>query len=496
MAEANPTDQASTGAEAPEAPEAVGKRKPKPFNLYTYKNHSLGDYVEAIAQFGTTDLYSTEPGELEHRNAKSRYKRTSRKEYVRQVARIERRQTRLRRLRALNRLDNQTEEMAGLQFPEAHHYIGKSQNEFDHIGEFLLTHSEDPAVKDFLPKLKKHLLPRVLEILRTEVAERGMGIPNVQVMALPNPNRDSESLFFRSDRLYKHRTLRINYTTYDVRRGQDVINPRTSHRDIMVLADTESNAESERFLYARILGIYHANVVYTGAGMLDYEPRRMEFLWVRWFHAVDPQETGFSSRRLDTVKFFPMAHGDAFGFLDPKDVLRACHIIPKMLLGKVHLDGIGMSRSARDVDDWHFYYVNRFVDRDMMMRYYWGLGVGHVYAHISADPRLRFPIVQVTLPDMQSHPTDDVQRYPTVDDVQPHPMDEDPVNHPGVLNGLYVLVGPQPIDGAMLEEPLEDPELGMEDRETDEWYDSDLSDGAKSSEDGSEDSDDAISLES
>lgn len=26
----------------------------------------------------------------------------------------------------------------------------------------------------------------------------------------------------------------------------------------------------------------------------------------------------------------------------------------------------------------------RFVDRDMMMRHYWGLGVGHTYARISA----------------------------------------------------------------------------------------------------------------
>lgn len=29
-------------------------------NLDTYKIHSLGDYVEAIRQYGTTDSYSTE----------------------------------------------------------------------------------------------------------------------------------------------------------------------------------------------------------------------------------------------------------------------------------------------------------------------------------------------------------------------------------------------------------------------------------------------------
>jgi hypothetical protein len=33
---------------------------PKTFNLQTYKVHALGDYVEAIKTYGTTNLYSTE----------------------------------------------------------------------------------------------------------------------------------------------------------------------------------------------------------------------------------------------------------------------------------------------------------------------------------------------------------------------------------------------------------------------------------------------------
>ena len=37
------------------------KRKPRGFNLNTYKIHALGDYVEAIKTYGTTDSYSTEP---------------------------------------------------------------------------------------------------------------------------------------------------------------------------------------------------------------------------------------------------------------------------------------------------------------------------------------------------------------------------------------------------------------------------------------------------
>ena len=33
----------------------------KTFSLKTYKFHALGDYVEAIRRYGTTDSYSTEP---------------------------------------------------------------------------------------------------------------------------------------------------------------------------------------------------------------------------------------------------------------------------------------------------------------------------------------------------------------------------------------------------------------------------------------------------
>ncbi|KAG2120561.1 uncharacterized protein F5147DRAFT_766475 [Suillus discolor] len=40
-----------------------------------------------------------------------------------------------------------------------------------------------------------------------------------------------------------------------------------------------------------------------------------------------------------------------------------------------------MSASAGDKDDWCEYFVNQFVERDMLMRFHFGLGVGHVYSH-------------------------------------------------------------------------------------------------------------------
>ena len=36
-------------------------RRPKTFNLQTYKLHALGNYLSSICRYGTTDSYSTEP---------------------------------------------------------------------------------------------------------------------------------------------------------------------------------------------------------------------------------------------------------------------------------------------------------------------------------------------------------------------------------------------------------------------------------------------------
>jgi hypothetical protein len=87
-------------------------------------------------------------GELEHRRPKARFKRTDKKrEFVRQMARIERREFRLRRIRA--RLSGKSKmpcEAVG-SAPHEHHHIGVSQNNFEHIGTFLQNHAGDPATK-------------------------------------------------------------------------------------------------------------------------------------------------------------------------------------------------------------------------------------------------------------------------------------------------------------------------------------------------------------
>lgn len=171
-----------------------------------------------------------------------------------------------------------------------------------------------------------------------------------------------ESILFKNDRIYEHKLMRINYTTYNIRRSQDMVNASTPHRDVLVLADSSDDPDSSSshpFRYARVLGIYHANIVYVGPGMLNYQPHRLEFLWVRWYEAVETVCTGWDVQRLDRIQFVSIADEGAFGFINPSDVLRGCHIVPAFASGKRHTDGKGLSSCAHDASDWVTYYVNR-----------------------------------------------------------------------------------------------------------------------------------------
>lgn len=121
----------------------------------------------------------------------------------------------------------------------------------------------------------------------------------------------------------------------------------------------QEEEKGHNFSFARVIGIFHANVIYaTGTQRADYRPRRIEFLWVRWFQHLEPP-AAWESRRLDRLSFPLVEDEGAFGFLDPADVIRACHILPRLALGKSHEDGRGVSKYAKDSDDWRMYYVNR-----------------------------------------------------------------------------------------------------------------------------------------
>ncbi|KAI0317472.1 hypothetical protein OF83DRAFT_1083592, partial [Amylostereum chailletii] len=68
-------------------------------------------------------------------------------------------------------------------------------------------------------------------------------------------------------------------------------------------------------------------------------------------------------------------------------------IVPAFAFGYKYPDGRGTSSNvlADDGDDYNTYYQNHFVERDLLMRHHWGLGVGHTYSHGCAPTAESFP---------------------------------------------------------------------------------------------------------
>lgn len=96
-----------------------------------------------------------------------------------------------------------------------------------------------------------------------------------------------------------------------------------------------------------------------GRGMVDYTPIRMEFLWVRWYELVEGRHSSWGARKLDRLRFPALANDSSFGFIDPHNILRGCHVIPAFSQGRRHPEGKGVSLLAKDAVDWKEYYLNR-----------------------------------------------------------------------------------------------------------------------------------------
>lgn len=175
----------------------------------------------------------------------------------------------------------------------------------------------------------------------------------------PFSEADRASLKFAKHQIYQHKVLRVNYTTYDMRREQDSLNPRT-HANIMVLAHDEPGGHP--YWYARIIGIYHTLVIHPSSR----DPIHMDFLWARWY-GTDPDpryRSGWKARRLPRVGFVDdndsQDFSPAFGFLDPAHIIRGVHLIPAFEDGLTdNLLEPSLARLPQEGDyDYCFYYVN------------------------------------------------------------------------------------------------------------------------------------------
>ncbi|KAG0695611.1 hypothetical protein DFH29DRAFT_813989, partial [Suillus ampliporus] len=160
--------------------------------------------------------------------------------------------------------------------PAAHYHISKypklSYDITAWLGKYgllLFVRSINMILKDFIPRLKNHLLARL----------RGLEYSGDEDEF---SDGDRSQVIFANNQLFEHSVLHINHMTYDLRREQDSMNPRT-HADIMMLSH-EDDEDRHPYWYARIIKIYHVNIWHYGPGAVPQTaPTRMHVLFVRWF---------------------------------------------------------------------------------------------------------------------------------------------------------------------------------------------------------------------
>ncbi|KDR80175.1 hypothetical protein GALMADRAFT_62788 [Galerina marginata CBS 339.88] len=368
-----PTKKATPPESNTSKPKKRSKRRN--LNIATYKVHSLGGYVRSIREHGTTDNTSSQTGELEHRRVKRFYPRVHKGKHVAGIATQVHHERLLHNLNEQNKkAQTQASEALPPTPPEQHHHISEETRHKVPLAGWLGENEEDPALKNFLPRLKDHLLARLL------------GNPEASEELKCTP-ADRATVIINKNRIFRHRVMRVNYTTYDLRRDQDSINPRT-HPDIMVLSgETEENSEEPHpYWYARVIGIFHAQVLHVGPQSKSSGLQHMEFLFVRWFGRDLNYSAGWKSKKLHRIGFMG-ENNSPFGFLDPGQVVRGVHLIPAFAHGHTR-NILGPSKIGRPFsltdDDWQYFYVNKFVDRDMAMRYRGG-GVGHKSTREATD---------------------------------------------------------------------------------------------------------------
>ncbi|KAK7000945.1 hypothetical protein R3P38DRAFT_3218184 [Favolaschia claudopus] len=116
------------------------------------------------------------------------------------------------------------------------------------------------------------------------------------------------------------------------------MNPRT-HADIMTLApDSDDTPDDHPFCYARIIGVFHFPFGFAA------------------FVSTAPTKAASSGN----IEFFPDSDPNAYGFLDPDEVIRASHLIPAFHHGPTDpVEYTTLARKGDEFDDWRFHYVNQ-----------------------------------------------------------------------------------------------------------------------------------------
>ncbi|KAI0038494.1 hypothetical protein FA95DRAFT_1470638, partial [Auriscalpium vulgare] len=348
----------------------------KSFNMSTVKMHFFPDYPPTIQYIGTTDNYNTQTGELQHRQVKRRYAKSGKVKYISSIADQEARERfvagmRRRMEKALvpaegdpapsrRRKAKKSDDDLPFTDPKAHYHVAELSRESVDIAAWMRDHEDDPALKGFRSSLIDHILARVLDL------------PENHDWTFTDADRNTIRL--KENKMHFHQVLRVNYNTYDVRREQDSMNPRT-HADVMVLSsDDPTDPSFQPYWYARILSIFHVLYQHAPPDSNPTEYRRMDITWVRWMVQDPGVPSPWTTRRLPRVGPIDLDEPDALGFINPNDIVRGVHLMPDFVSGAA--DDLPTPSLAREAVEWKKYRVNMHADRDHFMRFRGG-GIGH-----------------------------------------------------------------------------------------------------------------------
>jgi hypothetical protein len=211
--------------------------------------------------------------------------------------------------------------------PEARYTIAESSREVVSIPQWLESNATDPAFKvspldhpydlitdsrqGFMPNLKDHVLRRLRRIT--------VRIDDDFTYSL----KDHGDLHIKHNELRFHQTMRINYTTYDIRRDSDSIT--TTHPNIMLLANEDLSEVTHPYWYARVMKIFHLDVMDRASSVKEYH--RIDILWVRWYGLTADWSGGSDEKQLLRLGYVEGVE-NGFGFVDPSEVIRGCFLLP------------------------------------------------------------------------------------------------------------------------------------------------------------------------
>lgn len=122
--------------------------------------------------------------------------------------------------------------------------------------------------------------------------------------------------------------------------------------------DEEGNTVDHPYLYGRVTAIFHVLVEHVGQESTTQHQQKIDVCWICWYsmnhYDKDASSFGFTVKRLYQVRFLHDTNLNAFGFIDPNDIIQAVHFIPNFAAGETTDDEGNPNKPGKY---WH-YYVN------------------------------------------------------------------------------------------------------------------------------------------